>query len=306
MPVWLCVRGVFALLSGASRPAFLLGQTYPHGIWFYFPVIFFFKSAPGFLGLLLLTAVVAALRRRRLNHPLHWRVLVTGFAVFTAFCLLGRVNIGLRHFTVPMILLVVSVSALPPLLGSGRLAAAAAFVLAASCAVSAVVAYPHYIPYVNVFAVGKPAYELMGDSNVDWHQALPEVRAFADRHTLTEIRVDDYGLSDPVATVPQAVPWNCAQPSPDDAGKWAAVSANVFLDFRRCTWLLREPLEPLGGGSMYAVRLPDPIPSVPPPPAPASYTPRALYREAVRNPERTARLLDELEVLANPPTRTVR
>ncbi len=301
MPVWLCLRGVLALLSNASRPAFLLGRTYPHGVWFYFPVLFALKSTPGFLGLLLLAALFALRRWRALGHPLHWRVLAIGFAAFTAFCLLSRVNIGLRHFTVPMILLMVGISALPPLIGSSRVAASLAALCAASCVVSAIAAYPYYFPYVNVFGGGRPPYQLMGDSNIDWHQALPEVRSFAERHNLTQLRLDDYGLSDPVATVPQAVAWNCASPSPADAGHWAVVSGNMFLDFRHCAWLANGPLEPLGGGSMYAIRLPDPIPpDANSGAAPSAYAPRALYREAVRNPARTAELLDELEARTNP------
>ena len=303
MPVWLCLRGVLALLSGASRPTFLLGQKFPHGVWFYFPVLFALKSTPGFLGLLLLTAILAVLKwHRAAAAGIHWRVLGVGFIVFTAFCLLSRVNIGLRHFGVPMILLIVGISALPALIGDSRLAGALAALCAASCLLSAIYAYPFYIPYVNVLTFGRPAYELMGDANVDWHQALPEVRSFADRHNLASIRLDDFGMSDPSVVVPQAMPWNCEQPSSNDAGQWAVVSANMIVDFRSCAWLTHANLEPLGGGSLYAVRLPDPIPQVASnPSAGHGYTPRALYREAVRHPERTPQLLDELEARTNPP-----
>jgi hypothetical protein len=111
-------------------------------------------------------------------------------------------------------------------------------------------------------------------------------------------------LSDPVAAVPQAIAWNCAQPAAEDAGQWAVVSANMFLDFRRCTWLASGALELIGGGSMYAVRLPAPIPATAfAAAAPPGYAPRALYREAVRNPKRTSEILDELEVGANPSAR---
>ena len=270
MPVWLCLRGVLALLSNASRPAFLLGRTYPHGVWFYFPVLFALKSTPGFLGLLLLAALFALRRWRALGHPLHWRVLTIGFAAFTAFCLLSRVNIGLRHFTVPMILLMVGISALPPLMGSSRVAASLAALCAASCVVSAIAAYPYYFPYLNVFGGGRPPYQLMGDSNIDWHQALPEVRSFAERHNLTQLRLDDYGLSDPVASVPQAVAWNCASPSPADAGHWAVVSGNMFLDFataRGSRTALSNPSEAAActpfGSRIRFPRMPTPAPRLP-------------------------------------------
>jgi hypothetical protein len=64
MPPWLYLRGVLMVLITASRPTFILGHSYPHGVWFYFPVLFALKSPLGFLGLLVL-AVVFALRQKR-------------------------------------------------------------------------------------------------------------------------------------------------------------------------------------------------------------------------------------------------
>ncbi len=49
MPVG-CFFAGLCVVANASRPAFLLGQAYPHGVWFYFPVLFALTSAPGFLG----------------------------------------------------------------------------------------------------------------------------------------------------------------------------------------------------------------------------------------------------------------
>jgi 4-amino-4-deoxy-L-arabinose transferase-like glycosyltransferase len=59
MPAWLYLRGVAMVLITGSRPTFVLGRSYTHGMWFYFPVVFVFKSALGFLGLLLLTLTLA-------------------------------------------------------------------------------------------------------------------------------------------------------------------------------------------------------------------------------------------------------
>ena len=47
--------------------------------------------------------------------------------------------------------------------------------LAASCLVTAVWVFPHYLPYVSPFGMKRPLYWLMSDSNVDWNHALPEV-----------------------------------------------------------------------------------------------------------------------------------
>ncbi len=52
MPPLLYLRGVFWVLITSKRPTFLLGRGYPHGVWFYFPVVFVLKSPLAFLGLL--------------------------------------------------------------------------------------------------------------------------------------------------------------------------------------------------------------------------------------------------------------
>jgi hypothetical protein len=127
---------------------------------------------------------------------------------------------------------------------------------------TAVRAYPFYFPYINALGMGRPAYALVNDSNVDWNQSLPEVRRFAEQHGLQQIGLDQYGFSDPTFFVPQARPWNCQTPSPSDVGQWVVLSANFFLDGHNCAWLIPYPHEALAGGSMYAVRLPTPIPAV--------------------------------------------
>jgi len=209
-------------------------------------------------------------------------VLWVSLAVFAGICMVGRLDISIRHFTIPIMLLVLLLAPLPRMLERLRQSAPTAaqmlraltLVLGVSCIFTAAKAYPYYIPYVNALGLGRPVYALMNDSNVDWNQALPEVRRFAEQHGLQKIDLDYYGLTDPRASVPQAQPWNCQTPASADAGQWAAVSANMILDSHNCVWLLQYPHESLGGGSMYAVHLPNPIPSAGSaggPPLPAAY-----------------------------------
>ena len=57
-----------AVLAGKHRPGnrstFILGHAYPHGIWFYFPVLFVLKSPLGFLGLLVVALAAASIGKR--------------------------------------------------------------------------------------------------------------------------------------------------------------------------------------------------------------------------------------------------
>jgi hypothetical protein len=327
MPPWLYARGVFMLLLMASRPTVILGHVYPHGVWFYFPVLFALKSPLGFLGLLAMALGVGLGvrgRRRGAETPstipaevgLHWRVLWVSLMVFTGICMLGRLDISIRHFSIPVALLILILAPLPRMLGQIRTSAPAVanlmrmltLVLCVSCLFTAVKAYPFYIPYVNALGLGRPVYTLVNDSNVDWNQALPEVRRFAELHGIEKIDLDWYGLTDPRVSVPEAQPWNCQTPTDADAGQWAAISANLILDSHNCVWLMQYPHASLGGGSMYAVHLPDPIPpagSAGGPPLPSAYRAffgvpggfdfRALVRDLADHPEKFPQVMAEMQ-----------
>src|SRR5438128_1974869 len=78
------------MMITGSRPTFILGHAYPHGVWFYFPVLFALKSSLGFLGLLALPLALALRQKRRDegNTPvipaeltIHWRVLCVSLLV---------------------------------------------------------------------------------------------------------------------------------------------------------------------------------------------------------------------------------
>src|SRR5260370_42435978 len=71
----------------------------------------------------------------------HWRALWVSLIVFTGFCLLSRLTISIRHFTVPMLLLILLLAPLPRMLGqlfasapiAGRLLTGLTALLAARC-----------------------------------------------------------------------------------------------------------------------------------------------------------------------------
>jgi|HubBroStandDraft_6_1064221.scaffolds.fasta_scaffold00889_9 4-amino-4-deoxy-L-arabinose transferase-like glycosyltransferase len=323
MPPWLYLRGVLLVLVTASRPTFILGHAYPHGVWFYFPVLFVLKSPLGFLGLLTLALAVGLWKKRRDKETasaiptalaIHWRVLWVSLIVFTGFCLLSRLDFSIRHFSIPLVLLILCLAPLPRVIASlrlsapisGRFTAAVTAMLTLSCLFNAVRAYPYFFPYVNSFSLGHPAYTLVNDSNVDWNQSLPEVKHFADQHGLQRVPLDDYGLNDPTVTVPQAEVWDCQRPTAADDGRWAVVSANMIMDGHNCTWLMQYLYQPLAGGSMYAVQLPEHIPpagNVGGPPLPSTFRQfagapfdlRSFFLEANHHPENLPHAIEQMQ-----------
>ena len=278
MPPLLYLRGVFWVLITGRRPTFILGHTYPRGVWFYFPIVFALKSSLGFLSLLVLAGAAGISRKARgatsvavipAQMGVHWRALWVSLLVFTGVCMLSPLDISIRHFSVPLVLLILLLAPLPRTIGElrgrtrsgGALGTSVVAALAASCLFTAVRAYSYYFPFINSLSLGRPAYTLVNDSNVDWNQSLPEVNRFEEQHGLQRIALDDYGFSDPTVFVPQAQPWTCQKPAVDDAGQWVALSANMILDGHNCAWLLQYPREALAGGSMYAVHLQGHIPA---------------------------------------------
>jgi hypothetical protein len=321
-PLVVYLGGAVMVLFGFSRSSFLLGSIYPHGVWFYYPVVFALKSQLGFLGLLMLSLVLGLARRRKGKSTacaippelqMQWRTIWVTLVVFTAACMLSHFDISVRHFSVPAALLILMLASLPRMLEemAGRHRAisygvwGAVAVMVSSCLVGASRAYPLYLPYVNALGAGKPAYTLMSDSNVDWNQSLFEVKQFAESHKLEDLPLDSYALSDDTAYVPQSHIWDCQAPGRADAGHWVVVSANMILDGHNCSWLLRYPQEEIGGGSMYAFHLPaeippDGAPGGPPRPAERRTflgTPfdfKALELESLRYPERIPDLTKEM------------
>jgi hypothetical protein len=317
----LYLGGVLWVVLSGRRGTFLLGHAYPHGVWFYFPVVFALKSALGFLGLLLLAAVAGIGKKVRAETSsvvipakltMHWRVLWISLLVFTSVCLLSPLDISIRHFSVPILLLILLLAPLPRMLGDlkGRFAAlaaaATAAALAVGCLFTAVHAYPYYFPYINALSFGRPTYALVNDSNVDWNQSLTEVRRFAEQQGLQKIAFDQYGFSDVTVSVPQARPWNCQTPTQEDAGQWVTVSAPNLLEARNCAWLLVYPHEALAGGSIYAVRLPAQIPiagSAGGPPLPSAYRSfgglpfetRGLFSHVIQNPDDLPRAVEWMQ-----------
>jgi hypothetical protein len=314
MPAWLYLRGlVFFAFSAGSRPTYILGHAYSHGVWFYFPALFLLKSQLTFLLLLLLAAATALIVRRRsparsaitAGFDLHWRSIWVSLAVFVTACMLNRLDLSIRHFTVALALTVLLLAPLPRALEllrdskprAARVGNWLTIVLVLASIITAIRVYPNYFPYLNILSMGKPGYLLVNDSNLDWDQALPQVESFVRHHGLTQVLLDDYAFSEPYAYVPQAVPWDCQQPAAQSGGQWAVVSANYMEDAGNCFWLMQYPHQVLAGGSMYAFQLPATFPAAGKPsgpPLPADYRylggarefdPRSTFLRCIRDPQ---------------------
>ena len=150
--------------------------------------------------------------------------------------MLSRFQFSIRHFSAslsPPDPSAGAVAASPTSTAQRRLAPPPAPVswltaaLALASVVTAVRAYPYYIPFLNSLGDGRPSYFLVADSNLDWNQGLPDVENFMRQRGLTHALIDSYGFSDPTVYVPQATLWNCQKAVPQDGGNWAFSSRST-------------------------------------------------------------------------------
>ena len=179
-----------------GHPSYLLGKTSTKGWWFYFPVVFFYKTPLPFL--ILLARGLARIRTRA-------QFAYAGVAVaIMAIGLTATINIGLRHLLpiyVPLSIVAafgaadIANRAIAPF---SRVALASLF---AWLVIGGALAHPDYLGWFNAFAQPNPA-RIAIDSNLDWGQDTMRLAKTAREMGIDQlhfattgtIRFEDYGL----------------------------------------------------------------------------------------------------------------
>jgi 4-amino-4-deoxy-L-arabinose transferase-like glycosyltransferase len=165
---------------------FILGNWYPHGVWWYFPVTISIKTTLGLIGLVLL-AGFAIVTHKLGKGPNHSRALVYVLFVWIAYLAtagINGLNIGVRHvlplYALAAVLAGAGVAALAPLSRGWKWACS---ILVVAHIVSALCVLPSPMAYANE-AWGGPGntYKVLADSNVDWGQQLYQVKDWEDKH----------------------------------------------------------------------------------------------------------------------------
>jgi hypothetical protein len=173
-------------------PSFLLGRVYPHGTWFYFPVLFFIKTTIAMLALLGLTLFAIARRWLRFTLELYF-VLVPPILYFL-ISMGSHLNIGSRHI-LPVYLfccVIAGVGAAALIRAPQSQKARERWTIAVIALIvfhigTTLHASPNYLTYSNE-AWGGPSntYLYLSDSNADWAQQLIAVSSFLREHHITD------------------------------------------------------------------------------------------------------------------------
>jgi hypothetical protein len=136
-----------------GHTAFLLGKTSRTGWWYYFPVVFFFKTP---LPLLILFAL--GVRRA-------WPLALIAAAIML-IAMTASLNIGLRH-----ILPIYAPFCIVAAVGVTRLKRIVAIALVGWLVIEVAIAHPDYMAWFNQLAGRNPAHVAV-DSNLDWGQDI--------------------------------------------------------------------------------------------------------------------------------------
>jgi Dolichyl-phosphate-mannose-protein mannosyltransferase len=169
------------------RKAFLNGQYGSYGWVQFFPYTTAVKTPLALFGLIALSALAAASRRRSApqwrSRLYDWSPLLSLFAVYWAFSLTSHLNIGHRHIMpVYPVLFVMAAGAAVWIARPVRLAAACVAALAIWFAAESLWIRPNYLAYFNELVGPRDAWRHLVDSSLDWGQDLPTVRRWLDAH----------------------------------------------------------------------------------------------------------------------------
>lgn len=209
------LEGLALFYATNSRPTYLLGRLYAHGVWFYFPTTFVIKSTLGFILLLALVPLACLLGARKGRREALWMLIPA--ATFLIASMTSNLNIGLRHI-LPMypFLAVLAAASAWSLQKKHPAWGIIIAVLVAFHIASSLRAFPNYLSYSNELWGGtSETYRVLTDSNVDWGQGLPALKRYIASHAATPCWLAYFGTVDPayygipctLLTVSSTVTW---------------------------------------------------------------------------------------------------
>jgi 4-amino-4-deoxy-L-arabinose transferase-like glycosyltransferase len=201
-----------------GNPAYLLGETYVGGRWYYFPVVFALKTPLPTLALSAVAGGVTLLAAWR-SPQQRWRaLLVASFPVaYFLLSIVNEINLGYRHLLpiVPFLYLSIAYLAHLALSLSSRHAPRTThhasrvahrpsrltfyvlrftfYVLLLWQAVGTLRTWPFYLTYFNEIAGGpENGYRYLADSNVDWGQGLKALRDYLGARSWPDVRLSSF------------------------------------------------------------------------------------------------------------------
>jgi hypothetical protein len=243
-----------------------------------------FKTPLTTLIALALAATYLLLRGRHIGASNIWPLVATATTpvLYMSAAMLSHLNIGLRHVlpVYPFLFIFLGVIAAMAWRRIPKITGVLIALLIAGLAAETYAAYPDFIPFFNVAAGGsRGGLSLLGDSNIDMGQDLPDLAAWQHQHPDRQLYLLYWGTADPRyygihyinmyqstappdQTVPSGVP-PARRDHVEPPQRVVAISAAVLTNFKARqndpglfnAVLQQDPIAVLGG-SIYIFRLP--------------------------------------------------
>ncbi len=210
-----------------GNPAYLLGETYVGGRWYYFPIVFALKTPLPAIALIG-TGMGAFLLSAWRSPKERWQVLILASlpASYFLMSMTNKINLGYRHILPIVPFLYLFIARLVPRPAS-HVSRFTHYVLRITLyalllwqAIGTLRVWPFHLTYFNEVAGGpENGYRYLADSNVDWGQASKALRGYLAERDWPEvcfssftffIRPELYGIEatplPPLADAPAVLP----------------------------------------------------------------------------------------------------
>ncbi len=204
-------RGLIKVWTEYSQgyPTFLLGQVSRTGWWYYFPVTFALKTPLPTL-ILLVTGVALSIARGTWQRA---SAVLIPPALSMVAAMFSPLTIGYRHIlpVLPFVIIVAGNTAnfksqisnlKSQILSAHHLVTLSPYLLVTALLIwqlaSAALIFPHHLSYFNELAGGPAnADKILVDSNLDWGQDLPALKAWMDTHGIDHVNLSYFGTALP-------------------------------------------------------------------------------------------------------------
>ncbi|MGB2668734.1 MAG: phospholipid carrier-dependent glycosyltransferase [Candidatus Acidiferrum sp.] len=190
------VAGLLYVIQNSTRPSYIFGKRHDTGVWYYFPVTILVKTPLAILFVVVLAVASPAQWRK---HKREIVVVTIPIAVFLASAMSSKINLGVRHIlSIYPFLIVLAASTIAYYAGRSRIAAALSVALLVFQAGSYARSYPNEMAYANeVWGGPQNLYRYLGDSNVDWGQALYRVKDYIAARGISDCWIAWFGARKP-------------------------------------------------------------------------------------------------------------
>ena len=226
------------LHSKHGHPAYLFGEQKETGWWYYFPVVFLFKTPIPFL--ILCIAGTVSLIKRGSAESLS---IALGPWLMLAIAMTSRINIGVRHILPMYPLLAISAAfAAVALWQRTHVHKIAVALLLIWHFITTSMAHPDYLAWFNGAAGPRPD-RIALDSNLDWGQDILRLEEMARRENLQPLYVAWFGSArrEAMSVRAEELPGGACR-----AG-WVAVSEMRYHSDKALHWVHQyEPMRRVG------------------------------------------------------------